>query len=129
SPEGPDSDAYWPFENDAYVIQAFSFDQSLKIPLEVFTSEQQPISFSIFDIQNFDDSQPIYLHDMEADRYIDLRTQNYDINLPIGKFTDRFEITFVDQSALSTPDVTEADFKIFQNNAKAQLTILNPNGL
>lgn len=127
--EGPNSDAYWPFDNDKYVIQAFSFDESLTIPLEVIIDEQQPVSFSIFDIQNFDDTQPIYIHDMDANVYVDLRTQDYDINLPIGKFTDRFEITFVDQSALSTPDVTETDFKIFQNNPKAQLTILNPNGL
>ena len=129
SPEGPDSDAYWPFENDRYVIQAFSFDESLTIPLEVILTEQQPISFSIFDIQNFDDSQPIYLHDMEANVYVDLRAQNYDINLPIGKYTDRFEITFVDSDALSTPDFTEADFKIFQDNPQAQLTILNPKGI
>ncbi len=93
--ESPDSDAYWPFDNDKYVIQAFSFDESLTIPLEVMLTEQQPISFSIFDIQNFDDSQPIYLHDMEANVYVDLRAQNYDINLPIGKYTDRFEITWI----------------------------------
>ncbi len=35
----------------------------------------------------------------------------------------------MDSDALSTPDFTEADFKIFQDNPKAQLTILNPKGI
>jgi hypothetical protein len=128
SPEGPNSDAYWPLEADAYVIQANSFNESLKIPLVVILDEQQPVGFSMFDIQNFDESQPIFLHDKEANLYVDLRTRNYDINLPAGDYTNRFEITFTDET-LSTPEVTAADFKIFHNNLQAQLTILNPNGL
>ncbi|MEZ4802763.1 MAG: T9SS type A sorting domain-containing protein [Gelidibacter sp.] len=128
SPEGPDSDAYWVLNNVPYNIQAFSFDESLTIPLVVKVTQQQPIRFRIFDIQNFEDSQPIYIHDMETNLYVDLRSQNYDINLPIGNYTNRFEITFTEET-LSAPEVTEADFKIFQDNPQAQLTILNPKGL
>ncbi|MCK7590448.1 T9SS type A sorting domain-containing protein [Subsaxibacter sp. CAU 1640] len=128
SPEGVDSDAYWTLDNEAYVIQANNFDASLRIPLVVNVAEQQPVGFSIFDIQQFDDSQPIYIHDIDANLYVDLRTQNYEINLPVGNYTNRFEITFED-ATLNTPEVTEADFKIFQDNPQAQLTVLNPNGL
>lgn len=129
SPEGLDSDAYWVLDNEPYAIQAFSFDENLKIPLVVKLAEEQPIGFSMFDIQNFDESQPIFIHDIEANLYVDLRTQNYNVNLPAGDYTNRFEITFNDEQVLSTPEVTASDFTIFQDNHKSQLTILNPNGL
>ena len=129
SPEGPNSDANWVLNNEPYNIQAFTFEENLRIPLVVKLDKQQPVRFRIFDIQNFDDSQPIYLHDIEADLYVNLRAQNYDINLPTGNYTNRFEITFIENNALSTPDVTIADFKIFQDNPQGQLTILNPKGI
>ncbi|MGJ8593273.1 MAG: T9SS type A sorting domain-containing protein [Aquaticitalea sp.] len=128
SPEGPSSDAYWPLDNDAYVIQAHDFDIDLKIPMVIRLNESQPISFSLFDIQNFDASQPIFIHDKETGVYVNLRNQNYDLNLPVGNYSNRFEISFTEET-LSTPEVTAADFKIFQENPKAQLTILNPNGI
>ena len=127
SPQGTDSDAYWPLDNKAYNIQAFNFDIDLAIPLVVKLAVQQPIQFSVIDIQNFDESQPIYLHDKDANLYVDLRIQHYDVNLPAGNFTTRFEIVFTNET-LNSPEVSVADFKIFQDNPQAQLTILNPNG-
>ncbi len=128
TPEPLTNDAYWVLDNVPYVAQAFTFDEALKIPLIVNVTETQPIRFRIFDIQNFDTSQPIYLHDIDADLYVDLRQQNYDINLEIGNYTNRFEITFNNET-LSVTEIEDEDFKVFQNNSLQQLTILNPNGL
>lgn len=128
SPLGVDNDAHWVLNDEPYVIQAFNFEQSLTIPLVVKVTEQQPVNFSIFDIQNFDDSQPIFLHDIDAGLYVDLRTQNYDINLEAGTYTNRFEITFTnDEDTLSIPEETLNSLVVFQNNNASELTVKNPN--
>jgi len=128
SPAALNSDVYWPQGEKAYNAQAFAFDTELHIPLVINTSRDQPIRFRIFDVQNFDDSQPIFVHDIETDVYVDLREQNYEINLPQGNYTDRFEIVFQDQS-LSIEAFNDEDFLVIQNNNTSQLTILNPNQL
>ncbi|PWI31655.1 hypothetical protein DI383_03020 [Flavobacteriaceae bacterium LYZ1037] len=120
------TDAYWVLNNKPYVIQAFNYDMELKIPLVIKAQNNQPIRFRIFDIQNFDDSQPIFIHDIENQIYVNLRENNYEINLPQGTYTDRFEITFTSE-ALNVEDViTVDDLNIYQNNQLSQLSILNP---
>jgi hypothetical protein len=123
------TDVHWTLENEDYVIQAHSFDIELIIPLVVKVQNQQPVTFGIFDIQNFDGSQPIYIHDIENDLYVDLREQNYSINLPAGDYTTRFEITFQNAETLDIEDITDEDFMVFQNTKNSELTVLNPNGL
>lgn len=122
------SDAHWVLDNDPYFIQAFDFNTELRIPLVVNAKHDQPLRFRIFDIQNFDESQPIYIHDIHANLYVDLRAQNYEINLPAGNYTDRFEITF-SQEALAVPDIAVSDFDVFQDNVQSQLTVLNPKNI
>jgi hypothetical protein len=128
SPSTIASDMHWTFDNEDYVIQAHSFDSELRIPLVVKVENQQPVSFGIFDIQNFDESQEIYIHDIDNDLYVNLREQNYSINLDAGDYTNRFEITF-QAEALSLEQIIDKDFTVFQNSQNAELTVLNPNGL
>jgi hypothetical protein len=128
SPAALESDVYWPQGEKAYNAQAFAFDPELHLPLVINIINDQLIRFRIFDIQNFDESQPIFVHDIETDVYVDLRQQNYEINMPSGNYADRFEIVFQNQS-LSTEEFNDSDFLVMQNNNTSQLTILNPNQL
>ncbi|PNQ72294.1 hypothetical protein C1T31_12120 [Hanstruepera neustonica] len=126
SPARLSSDVYWPNNDKAYNAQAFSFDVALHIPLVLNINRSQLVRFRLFDIQNFDESQPIYLHDMDNDLYVDLRTQNYELNLDAGNYANRFEITFT-SNALSTEDISIDDFTVYQNNNLSELHVLNPN--
>jgi len=129
SPYNLDSDSYWVLDDEAYVGQAHAFDMELRIPIVVNLSEQQPLRFRIFDVQNFGD-QPIYLHDIENDLYVNLRAQNYDLNLPEGDYLNRFEITFTnEEDTLSNEEASLSDFLVFQDQSNSQLTIKNPNSL
>ena len=129
SPAALESDAYWPLNDKAFNAQAFNFDLDLRIPLVINTQEDQSIRFRVFDIQNFEADQPIYIHDIETDTYVNLRSQNYEINLEQGNHTDRFEIVFRSE-ALSTEDiVSNSAFDVFQDNSASQLVILNPDQL
>lgn len=128
SPSNLDSDAYWILDDESYVAQAHNFDVDLRIPVVVNIAEQQPLRFRLFDVQNFD-NQPIYLHDIDNELYVNLRDQDYNLNLPVGEYTERFEITFTDDSTLSNETVLSSDFLVFQDNNNSQLTIKNPNSL
>ncbi|WP_417873407.1 T9SS type A sorting domain-containing protein [Xanthomarina gelatinilytica] len=120
------SDAYWILDDVPYLIQAFNYDMELRIPLVVEAKNNQPIRFRIFDVQNFDENQPIFIHDIHNDIYVDLRENNYEINLPQGTYTDRFEITFTSEALNIDQVITVEDLSIYQNNQLAQLTISNP---
>ena len=125
SPEGVASDAYWIGENIPYTIQAFNFESSLKIPLVINLNEAKSIRIRISDIQNFDVTQPIYIHDIENGIYLDLRTQDFEINLPQGNYSNRFEVTF-EAETLNITEVEINNLNIFQNNNEFELTVLNP---
>ncbi|WP_452233120.1 T9SS type A sorting domain-containing protein [Lacinutrix sp. MEBiC02595] len=126
--EQTSSDANWILDETPYAIQAFNYDETLKIPLLVNINNPQLVRFGIYDVQNFATSQPIYIHDKTRDLYINLQEQAYEITLEQGNYTDRFEITF-QSNALSSEAFNDKDFLVMQNNNTAQLTILNPNQL
>jgi hypothetical protein len=128
SPEGVNSDAHWIQHGEPFVAQAFAFNENLKIPLAINVNSQQLIRFRIFDVQNFEANQTIYLHDKEKGTFVDLTVQNYETNLESGEYSDRFEITFINE-ALDIVDSEINELNIFQNNTKAQLTINNPNNV
>lgn len=95
------SDAFFELDGKEYSAQAYAFNESLTIPLIVNIEAQQPLRFRIFDIQNFNDSQGIYIHDSENDTYVDLRQQDYELNIEPGNYLDRFEVVFMPDQALS----------------------------
>ena len=123
------SDAYFMLNEKAYSAQAYAFDEALTIPLVVDIEEQQPLRFRIFDIQNFDDTQGIYIHDIQDNLYVDLRTQDYNLNIEPGSYTDRFEIVFTPGQSLGIDDFEVSDLTIRQDNNIHQLSVINPNGL
>ena len=124
-----DTDAYFLLDGKQFSGQAYAFDETLTIPLIVDIEEQQPLRFRIFDIQNFDETQGIYIHDIQDNLYVDLRTQDYDLNIGPGNYTDRFEIVFIPGQALSIDDFDISDLTIRQDNDIHQLSVINPNGL
>lgn len=127
--ESYDTDAYFLLDGKQYSGQAYAFDETLTIPLIVDIEEQQPLRFRIFDVQNFEDTQGIYIHDIQDNLYVDLRNQDYDLNIEPGNYTDRFEIVFIPGQALSIDDLEVSDLTIRQDNNNHLLSVINPNGL
>ncbi|MFD1615118.1 T9SS type A sorting domain-containing protein [Gelatiniphilus marinus] len=59
---------------------------------------------------------------------MNLRVQDFDMNLEAGDYSDRFEVSF----SSKTLNITETyfnDFNIIQNNNISELKIINPNAL
>jgi hypothetical protein len=127
--ESLESDSYFTLDENMYLGQAFPFEDELKIPLFVDIEAQQPLRFRIFDIQNFEASQGIYIHDNENDTYVNLRNLDYELNIEPGNYTDRFEIVFRSESALDIDEFDSNTLTINQNNSMHQLSVLNPKSL
>ena len=124
------SDSYFILGDMPYVAQANNYNEDLKIPLVIKLQNAMPVRVRIHDIQNFGETQPIYIHDIPEDIYYNLRAQNFNINLEAGNYTSRFEITFKDNNdVLDVSEFETNDFTVFQNNNLAQLVINNPNAL
>ncbi|WP_439152156.1 T9SS type A sorting domain-containing protein [Winogradskyella sp.] len=123
------SDAYFTLDDKAYSGQAYPVEVSLKIPLVVDIEVQQPLRFRIFDIQNFDESQGIYIHDIENDTYVNLRNLDYELNIEPGNYTDRFEVVFTSEDVLDIEEFDVKSLTINQNNSVHELSVLNPKNL
>ena len=122
------SDAYWTIDNDSYLAEASTFNEELKIPLVIKVAEESPIRIRIADIQNFTNSQSIYVHDIENETYVDLKEQDFEVYLERGEYNDRFEITFTEQ-VLSNTESSFENFRILHNNNTAILKIINKNNI
>ena len=123
------SDVYFVQEDDIFSGLAFPFTETLKIPLVVDIEQQQPLRFRIFDIQNFDEAQGIYMHDKENETYVNLRNLDYELNIAPGHYTDRFEVVFTSEAALAIDESDINTLTINQNNGLGKLLVLNPKRL
>ena len=120
------NDAYWVLDDYSYAAQAFKFSESLAIPLVVDIQKSQPIQIRIFDIQNFSDSQAIYIHDKLDNTYTNLRTQNFQVSLDAGNYTDRFTVVFVSENSLGTKeDILAQGIFVFMKNSDSEIQIKN----
>lgn len=122
------SDAHWLIDGKSYLAEALPFDATLRIPLAIKVNKKSQIRIRIADIQNFDSNQPIYVHDTENNTFVDLKAQDFNINLDASNYTDRFKIVF-EKNSLNTTEANLNDLRVFQNNNISELKISNPNSL
>ncbi|AJR03971.1 T9SS type A sorting domain-containing protein [Siansivirga zeaxanthinifaciens] len=123
------SDATWFPNNEPYLAEALPFDADLKIPLSVKIENNMPLRFRIADVQNFDTNTPIYLHDKANDTYVDLQSENFEVNIAKGTYNDRFEITFKNNQTLGVDNNMVEYLLVFQNNNLNELIISNPKNI
>ncbi len=122
------SDAHLLVDGKPYLSEALPFDNALSIPLALRVNGESQIRIRITDIQNFENEQPIYIHDTESNTFVNLKTQDFNINLDANNYKDRFQIVF-SENTLNTIETNLDDIKVFQNNNISELKILNPNSL
>ncbi len=121
------------FQNDGedsrLSAQAFKFDSDIRIPLYFDLPTQKTVRVRIHDVQNFDDGQDIFLHDIEDDVYYNLIDLNFETTMESGSSNSRYELTFKNFNILDVTEFDSSDFSILQNNNTANLTVLNPSSL
>ena len=123
------NDAYFSMINSAknFVITTLPFSLDKRIPFSLKAGEQASFKIFIGDIINFNDAQCVYLYDGVTGVYHNLQSGSFEITLPAGNYTNRFEITFTAATALSVPNSIKENVIVVQNNVRQQLTVSNPN--
>jgi hypothetical protein len=112
------------------VITTLPFDIEKRIPIAFKCAAASNFRVKVADIINFTASENVYIHDKETGIYFDIKNAEFNMNLPAGENTSRFEVTFKNFDALSNDNnnLLSNSFKVFQNNKKAMLTIVNTLG-
>ena len=110
------------------ITNVFPYDIEVKLPLKISGNNATNTYRMIISSLNFTPDESIYLHDKQTDEYHDILNQSYEFELEKGTYTDRFEIVFKDEKTLDVEEVEEVkrSFNIYQNNGRAELTVLNP---
>ena len=117
------------YSNIPYVIQTFSpITASKTIDLSFVTSGNYTYSLDINELKNIDANQEIYLKDNQENVLWDLRqgAYNFTSNI-IGQDTERFDIVFQNNTALSNNETVFDNVIIFANNIENKLYIKNLN--
>lgn len=122
------NDVSFSIENNNYVIQGVTFDPSKRIPLTVKVTTSTTFKFYVPEVVNFDSSENIYLYDGLDSSYHDIKNGTYQVTVSPGTYSDRFKITFTNQT-LGTPDEAINSFFINQDNINHNLKASNPNHL
>ncbi|MEZ7495635.1 T9SS sorting signal type C domain-containing protein [Leeuwenhoekiella aequorea] len=110
------------------ITNYFPYDLEVKLPLTINgAKESNTYRMQISDL-NFITDDGIWLHDKVTDEYHDILDNSYEFTLPKGVYPDRYEITFKDFNAATLEVVEEVkkSFAVYQNNSRAELTVLNP---
>lgn len=94
-------------------------------PLGVKNATQGNVKFSIDELENTEESLPIYLYDNVTNTYNNLREQAYIVNLPAGTFENRFSLRFSNGVALSTQDNLWNGLQITHAQNTQMVTIKN----
>ncbi|RXG17468.1 putative secreted protein (Por secretion system target) [Leeuwenhoekiella aestuarii] len=110
------------------ITNVFPYEIDVKLPLKVSgAAEINTYEMQVSEL-NFTPDESIYLHDKQTDEYHDILNESYEFELEKGTYTNRFEIVFKDAKTLDVEEIEEVkrSFNIYQNNGRAELTVLNP---
>ncbi|MGY0391592.1 T9SS type A sorting domain-containing protein [Bizionia sp. KMM 8389] len=125
-----DDDMFFVIEdavNKHYAIQGVgSFSQFSEFPIGLKLSEMGSHKIMIDAVENYDG--PIYIKDNVLNETYEITASDFNINLPLGNYTDRYSIVFQPSETLSV-EATELQSLTTFYNGKEQLVITNPNHL
>jgi hypothetical protein len=128
SPSGEAAEFYYilPDMPHEYVATAVKFDIDKRIPVGFRCTAQTNFKLQVKDVVDFDANQNVYLHDKVTGIYYDIKNNVFDMTLPAGNNTTRFEVTFKNTDVvLNNPNETIESFTVYQNNQNAMLTVYN----
>ncbi len=112
-------DMFWMLENDKYVIQAIPFmDETQELPLGVDLTYGGRLKIAIDAFENMPEDIDVFIKDNSTGTLTNLRTNDFEIDLPVGEYHDRFVLTF-GNTVLS----------VDENNLEENLNVHYLNGL
>ena len=131
SPSGEGAEFYYVLNDTPheYVATAIKFNMNKRLPVGFRCTSQTNFKVQVKDIVDMNAIQNVYLYDKQTGIYHDIKNQTFDMTLPAGNNTTRFEITFKNKKNNgNNPNIQKYEedaFTVFQNNTNEMLTIYN----
>lgn len=119
-------DIYFALDNQEFGISVIDFDINKRVPLGLKNNAPHTFQITVSEMINFSGAERVYVHDKLNDSYFEITNAVFEVTMPAGVNTDRFEITFT-EAALGSPTLSADSFFIAQDNSNQQLKISNPN--
>jgi hypothetical protein len=112
-------------ENELAIQGEGYFDEQASYPIGVRSETTGKISFALDGLENFDESQNIFIHDNETDTYHSIKDKAYEIELPQGTFNERFSLRFIDKSLAVQDPLYDNAVTVFFTRINNTLNIKN----
>mgnify|MGYP000617861410 CR=1 FL=1 len=104
------NDLYFKLGASELVIQGVgSFNANKIYPLSLKNSVEGNVKFVLDGVENLDVTQNIFIHDNVTNLYHNIRNQDFQINLPVGIYADRFSLRFSTSPNLGVDDFNESE--------------------
>lgn len=123
------ADMFIALNNAEYIINVTNFDLDKKIAVGFKNDKPANYKITVKDIMNLDAVEAVYLHDKVSDLYYDIKNNFHELDLPAGKNTTQFEITFRKNTTLGIDELKAESFIVYHNNSAKNVVIENPESL
>ena len=96
-------------------------------PLGVKNAVAGNVTFVVDGKENFPNNQEIYIYDNVTATYNSIKSQNFQINLPVGTYDTRFSLRFKNTTALETTDneIVDHGITVIHSQANNMINIKN----
>ncbi|WMI64445.1 T9SS type A sorting domain-containing protein [Aestuariibaculum sp. YM273] len=121
------NDLLWKLEDDQTLsIQALpEINIDDKLPLHISIKNSGNYTFSIHKMENIPDDLNIYLLDTYQNTYYNLRANDVSLNLDSNTPSDRFSITFKDDTTLAINEYNDDKLYVHYNKTSESLRVYN----
>jgi hypothetical protein len=130
--ENNEEDMYWLLNNTKFTIQAVNnFNNEQALPFGIKTSKAGISKIRIESLENMDKNTKILIHDKDANTYHNLKDGVFQVNLPAGTYTNKYEIVFNTPNStgesLSSSENEFNSIEIYYSNNSKSIVINNPS--
>ena len=126
SPNDGPSNNYFVIENNEYVINVMPFSIDKKIAIGFRNVDQANYKVTVNQMLNIPEVTNVYIHDITANLYYDIKNSVFDVTLPAGTNNTQYEITFKNGTLGVDNFVNQSDFVVRQDNSVKKVIITNP---
>lgn len=96
-------DLYFINSSKKLTIQGDTYFNNQSIfPIGIKTAVSGTVKFKIDQFENFDGTQPVYIHDNVTNQWHNISSEPFELEMSIGTFDNRFSLRFYNPNALNT---------------------------
>ncbi len=126
SPNDGPANNYFVINDNEYVINVMPFSIDKKIPVGFRNTAQANYKITVNEMLNIPEVTNVYIHDITADLFYDIKNSVFDVTLPVGINNTQYEITFKNGTLGVNTLANQSSFVVRQDNTIKKLIISNP---